>query len=545
MLCVTLPSLFCTARARGRKRTRMRTIFSFHIHTAADVATDVKTYNVTLASPDDGFDDGDLTEINCNTDSDCPDKMYCDMGGNCYDCNFVDSTTCDAFDGDCCSASFLAKCTNNPAQCAAAVPCPDTKAYVAAVAALNQQCCPNEGDCVDGVPTTCTGECQSLLDRTMRGCGTQIKTQPASVQAKFTSMSAGCANVDIPDPDGYGYGDGDGDGYGDDEPSCPDQKHSSCDSGLYCDQSSNCYDCSFISFDSCDAADGDCCSDAFLKQCPDNPYQCAPKVACTSAAEYNVQMTKVSSACCPTPSACPGGTPSNCTDSCFAAVDTVVESCKDQLALQPQTTQDSIANFHEDCIEAAEERRDDNGDPDPDPDGYGGDGDGYGGDMPQCLDGKASSCGTGSYCDENQDCYDCSFISRDNCDANDNDCCSEAFLKNCPSNPFQCAPKVPCTTVQEYTQEMSKLTSVCCPTNDACPGGMPSNCTLQCFAAVETLAESCAAQIKLQPQATQDSIQQFRGDCVEQDEDRREKGTHAHTQSPDVFHSHAGCVLIG
>ena len=55
---------------------------------------------------------------------------------------------------------------------------------------------------------------------------------------------------------------------------CADNNHASCKNGMYCDTHNNCYDCSFLSPDNCDANDGDCCSDVFLKQCPDSPYQC-------------------------------------------------------------------------------------------------------------------------------------------------------------------------------------------------------------------------------------------------------------------------------
>jgi hypothetical protein len=35
----------------------------------------------------------------------------------CYTCTYITPTTCDAFDGDCCSPAFLAQCTTNPAAC--------------------------------------------------------------------------------------------------------------------------------------------------------------------------------------------------------------------------------------------------------------------------------------------------------------------------------------------------------------------------------------------------------------------------------------------
>jgi hypothetical protein len=42
------------------------------------------------------------------------------------------------------------------------------------------------------------------------------------------------------------------------------------------------------------------------------------------------------------------------------------------------------------------------------------------------------------YCDGGNTCFTCSFISPSTCDAFDNDCCSDEFLVQCPSNPANC-----------------------------------------------------------------------------------------------------------
>ena len=61
--------------------------------------------------------------------------------------------------------------------------------------------------------------------------------------------------------------------------------HSQCLTGLYCDGSTstsgNCYTCTFITPENCDALviAGDCCSDAFLAQCTTNPFNCPPPPA--------------------------------------------------------------------------------------------------------------------------------------------------------------------------------------------------------------------------------------------------------------------------
>ena len=51
---------------------------------------------------------------------------------------------------------------------------------------------------------------------------------------------------------------------------------------------------------------------------------------------------------------------------------------------------------------------------------------------------QQSDCYIGSYCDIASVCYDCSYIDPGSCDSIDNNCCSQAFLKQCTSNPFNC-----------------------------------------------------------------------------------------------------------
>jgi hypothetical protein len=49
--------------------------------------------------------------------------------------------------------------------------------------------------------------------------------------------------------------------------------HSDCDVGAYCDSSNSCYRCSYVQH-RCDALDNNCCSAAFLHQCPSDPARC-------------------------------------------------------------------------------------------------------------------------------------------------------------------------------------------------------------------------------------------------------------------------------
>ena len=55
--------------------------------------------------------------MSCIAHSSCNVGEYCDAGNFCYMCSFIDPTTCDAFDSDCCSPEFLTQCTTNPANC--------------------------------------------------------------------------------------------------------------------------------------------------------------------------------------------------------------------------------------------------------------------------------------------------------------------------------------------------------------------------------------------------------------------------------------------
>ncbi len=50
--------------------------------------------------------------------------------------------------------------------------------------------------------------------------------------------------------------------------------HDDCDSGEYCDASGSCFDCSYPTSRNCDAVDGSCCGDTFLRQCPADPARC-------------------------------------------------------------------------------------------------------------------------------------------------------------------------------------------------------------------------------------------------------------------------------
>ena len=56
--------------------------------------------------------------------------------------------------------------------------------------------------------------------------------------------------------------------------------------------------------------------------------------------------------------------------------------------------------------------------------------------LPICN--QLSDCPIKTYCGYSNLCYDCSYIEPGLCDVLDNNCCSPEFIKQCPTNPYQC-----------------------------------------------------------------------------------------------------------
>ena len=56
---------------------------------------------------------------------------------------------------------------------------------------------------------------------------------------------------------------------------------------------------------------------------------------------------------------------------------------------------------------------------------------------------QQSDCYLGDYCSLYNMSYDCSYISPSDCDALNSDCCSDSFLKQCSTNPYQCSIVLP------------------------------------------------------------------------------------------------------
>ena len=66
---------------------------------------------------------------------------------------------------------------------------------------------------------------------------------------------------------------------------------------------------------------------------------------------------------------------------------------------------------------------------------------------------QQSDCYIGDYCSLYNMCYDCSYISPSDCDALNSDCCSESFLKQCSTNPYQCSIVLP-TNPQKHNNNI-------------------------------------------------------------------------------------------
>ena len=60
--------------------------------------------------------------------------------------------------------------------------------------------------------------------------------------------------------------------------------------------------------------------------------------------------------------------------------------------------------------------------------------------LPKTCSSAPTDCPSGQYCGSSGSCYSCDNLSsaKAKCDALGGDCCSAAFLHNCPSNPKGC-----------------------------------------------------------------------------------------------------------
>ena len=76
----------------------------------------------TVAEPDD---EGPMIAGTCEMHGECRAGYYCDQWENCYRCDYITPTMCDAMplagsssaDDHCCSGPFRRQCTADPAQC--------------------------------------------------------------------------------------------------------------------------------------------------------------------------------------------------------------------------------------------------------------------------------------------------------------------------------------------------------------------------------------------------------------------------------------------
>ena len=60
------------------------------------------------------------------------------------------------------------------------------------------------------------------------------------------------------------------------------QHISECSIGKYCDNTYTCSICNYVTPETCDALQVECCSDEFLTHCVTNPHECPPLPIATS-----------------------------------------------------------------------------------------------------------------------------------------------------------------------------------------------------------------------------------------------------------------------
>ena len=90
---------------------------------------------------------------------------------------------------------------------------------------------------------------------------------------------------------------------------------------------------------------------------------------------------------------------------------------------------------------------------------------------------KPSDCPAQQYCDDDKNCYRCSYISSSKCDAIDGNCCSAAFRQQCTSNPHGCSgpPPPPGTTTEWHlaSHDTTSCTQTCKTLGMTCDASTP------------------------------------------------------------------------
>ena len=204
-----------------------------------------------------------LSAGSCSAHADCDLGEYCDFTFACSDCSsiYVSPTTCNVASGDCCSAAFLAQCKANPAGCCTRDgDCPGTQQCVEPTFLEGWHC---EAKCTADAECAMMKYCSKSTNR-CEYCS-MGNNSPTSCD----DISGDCCSTAFLTQCGWMGG-----GMAHCDLSC--SADVDCAVGSYCGSDNTCTFCSFLAdpLRMCDDISGDCCSAAILAQCADNPAEC-------------------------------------------------------------------------------------------------------------------------------------------------------------------------------------------------------------------------------------------------------------------------------
>ena len=142
----------------------------------------------------------------CDDHSDCPVGNYCDASNNCFDCGYISEHTCDALDGDCCSAIFLHNCPADPRHCHGVDPPPPPPPADATMCnpySVPAQLCPDGSECREcGNGNSCPCGGNHPQTDTLRYNGYEYRTLMDTTPARTAEVCHTSTNP-LPIPSGY------------------------------------------------------------------------------------------------------------------------------------------------------------------------------------------------------------------------------------------------------------------------------------------------------------------------------------------------------